>query len=183
MARVGVDNGGAERAIASLSLYIGIYLFMNLTAFAIVAFLRNRYRTEQISDYAGLVRQSPGIVICFAIVLFSLVGLPPLAGFIGKFAVFASVWQAYQATGYGYLAFLLVVGGINTAISLFYYLRVVKVMAIDAPDEQRAPAEPFPLWSISGIYAAAITAPLILLFVAWEPLHRWTLAAAHHLFS
>lgn len=183
MALIGVDNSAAERAIAALSLYIGIYLFMNLTAFAIVAFLRNRYRSEQISDYAGLVRQSPGIVICFAIVLFSLVGLPPLAGFIGKFAVFASVWQAYQATGYGYLAFLLVVGGINTAISLFYYLRVVKVMAIDSPDDQRAPAESFPLWSISGIYTAAITAPLILLFVAWEPLHQWTLAAARHLFS
>ena len=62
---------------------------MNLGAFAIVAFLRNAMRSEEIADYAGLIRRSPVVVVCFSMILFSLVGLPPLAGFVGKLLIFA----------------------------------------------------------------------------------------------
>ena len=62
---------------------------MNLGAFAIVAFLRNTLRSEEIADYAGLIRRSPVLVICFATMLISLIGLPPLAGFSAKFLAFA----------------------------------------------------------------------------------------------
>ena len=73
-----------------------------------------------------------GLTIAMAIILFSLVGLPPLAGFSAKFVVFASLWDA------GMIA-LLLIGGLNTVLSLFYYLRVVKVMVM-APESDGRPA-------------------------------------------
>ena len=177
----GVDNGRAEAAIASLAIYIAIYLFMNLGAFAIVAFLRNTLRTEEIDDYAGLVWTSPGVVICFSIILFSLVGLPPLAGFIGKFLIFAALADGYQITGHTFLLILLIIGGINTAISLFYYLRVVKVMTIDTPSGETA-SHGISLLSTAGIYTVLVTLPLLLLFVKWNELNSWTQIAAQQLF-
>jgi len=181
LAMAGVSDRGAQRAIAALALYLGVYLFMNLGAFAIVAFLRNQTGSEEIADYSGLVRRSPGIVLCLAVILFSLVGLPPLAGFVGKFAIFASLVEAYRVTGHSYPIVLLVVGGLNTALSLFYYLRVVKVMTID-PEAERAAAQPFSLVSLPGAYVVAVTLPTILLFVNWDLLNSWTLAATSRLF-
>ncbi len=86
-----VDVGASQRAFAAIPFYASIYLFMNLGAFAIVAFLRNTLRSEQIADYAGLLRSAPGVTLCFGAILFSLVGLPPLAGFSGKYAIFWSL--------------------------------------------------------------------------------------------
>ncbi|MFH1264140.1 MAG: NADH-quinone oxidoreductase subunit N, partial [Planctomycetota bacterium] len=111
----------AQTAIAALAFYIAIYLFMNLGAFAAVAFLRNVLKSEQIDDYAGLVRRSPGLTVCLALILFSLLGLPPLAGFAAKFSIFYALFDAR-------LLGLLAIGVLNTVLSLFYYLRVVKVM-------------------------------------------------------
>ena len=187
LALVGHDTEGAQAAVAALAIYIGVYLFMNLGAFAVVAFLRNAMRSEEISDYAGLIRRAPLTVICFSIILFSLIGLPPLAGFIGKFAVFASLVDAYRAvqpTGEpaGYLLLTLVVGGLNTAVSLFYYLRVVKVMTID-----EEPAERLPLaWSdvsLAGAFLWLITLPTALLMINWNALSNWAHAAARYLFA
>ena len=75
---------------------------MNLGAFAIVAFLRNAMRSEEIADYAGLIRRSPVVVVCFSMILFSLIGLPPLAGFIGKLLIFYSLvrGQAVDRAGH-----------------------------------------------------------------------------------
>ena len=84
----------ARAAVAALVVYLGVYLFMNFGAFAFVAFLRNATGSESIADYAGLVRRSPGLAVAMAIILFSLVGLPPLAGFSAKFAAFAALWDA-----------------------------------------------------------------------------------------
>ena len=170
----------AERAVAGLGIYIAVYLFMNLGAFSVVAFLRNAMQSEQIDDYAGLFRHCPGVVICFALMLFSLLGIPPLAGFVGKFAVFASIYNGYWATGQGYLLLLLVVGCVNTAISLFYYLRVVKVMAMDPDAPTRGPVR-LPLVSLPGFYLAAVTLPTVILFFAWEFLNQFALHAAQQL--
>lgn len=178
----GVDPQASKSAVASLALYIGIYLFMNLGAFAIVAFLRNSIGSEEIADYSGLVRQSPGVTICFATILFSLVGIPPLAGFVGKFAIFAALANGYLSTGQTYLMVLLILGGLNTVISLFYYLRVIKVMTFETGDDL-VPSTPYKLLSsLSGIYTVLITVPLILLFVHWESLNNWTQAAMQNLF-
>jgi len=182
---VGLDSAAGQAAIGALLLYLAIYLFMNLGAFAIVALLRNQLGSEEIDDYGGLIKHCPGVVVCMAILLFSLVGLPPLAGFIGKFAIFASLVDGYRATAAAgtaatFLIVLLVIGGVNTAISLFYYLRVVKVMTIDPEPEDRAPVN-FPLVSLSGAYIALISAPILFLIVTWDGINQLARAAAEHL--
>ncbi len=158
----GSDPEAARQTVAAIGFYIAVYLFMNLGAFAIVAFLRNELGSEQLPDYAGLAHRSPAFVVCVVIVMFSLVGLPPLAGFAAKFTIFA---QTYRA---GLLA-LVVIGVINTVISLFYYLRVVKTMVID-PERDERPAPTIRLWSYPGFYCALIAVVLVALGIFWNPL-------------
>ena len=176
-------NGGGARAIAALGIYIAVYLFMNLAAFAVVAFLRNAMRSEDLADYAGLLKRCPLTVICFSLILFSLVGLPPLSGFIGKFAIFASLVEAYQAAGKDgfFLLLLIVIGGLNTAISLFYYLRVVKIMTIDEEPRDRRPFV-FSDVSLASAYLWVLALPTLGLIINWEGLNRLALAAASQLF-
>jgi NADH-quinone oxidoreductase subunit N len=173
-AMIGSNPEGARYAVASLIVYIGIYMFMNLAAFAIVAFLRNATGSEEIADYAGLVRRSPGLTICMAIVLFSLVGLPPLAGFSAKFAAFGALVQAK-------LWALLAVGVLNTVFSLFYYLRVVRVMAL-APEPLHRDAPTIPLLSMAGSYCAIMTLPMIVFFFQLSSLMEWAKAAVNGFF-
>lgn len=177
----GSQPAEARAAIASLAFYLFIYLFMNLGAFALIAFLRGSLGTEQIADYGGLVRKSPIVVVLFSIVLFSLVGLPPLAGFTGKMLVFASLANGYQATGQRLLLALLVIGGINTALSLYYYLRVVKVMTID-PESEVVRSSGSTLGFLRGVYAAAIVIPILVFGIFWEQINQIAGAAARGLF-
>lgn len=171
VALMGVSPAGAGRAVGSLVFYLATYLFMNLAAFAIVALLRNRLRSEEIAAYAGLVRTSPGIVVATTVVLVSLIGLPPLAGFVSKFLVFSSLAEAIQAGAEKPLMLvLLVVGGVNTVISLFYYLRVLKVMTFDPPPADRA-GEAFPLVSLPGAVVTALAVPVVLLGLFWSGLY------------
>jgi NADH-quinone oxidoreductase subunit N len=180
LALAGVNNEAAAAAVAALAIYIGVYLFMNLGAFAIVAFLRNAMRSEEIADYAGLIRRRPDIVVCLSIILFGLIGLPPLSGFIGKFAAFAALVEGYRITGQFYLVVLLVVGGINTAVSLFYYLRVVKTMTMDPEPADRLPLD-FGSPYLQGAYIWAVTAPTVILFFYWDFLSQWAQVAVRHL--
>jgi NADH-quinone oxidoreductase subunit N len=122
-----------------------------------------------------------------AILLFSLIGLPPLSGFIGKFAVFAALVDGYQVTAAAghpatYLLVVLVAGGLNTAISLFYYLRVVKVMTMDPEPENRPPFA-FSDVSLQGLYVWFTAAATVLLFFWWNGLKDMAEAAARHLLS
>ena len=173
----------AQKAISSIVLYVAIYAFMNLGAFACVAFLRNAINTEEIKDYAGLIKKAPFLVVCLALIMFSLVGLPPLAGFIGKIALFASLADAFQITGQKHLMILLVIGGINTAISLFYYLRVVKVMTID-PESDHLSKHTDKLVGPVGLgYIGLVTIPVALLVVNWNQLASWTAQATTQLFG
>jgi NADH-quinone oxidoreductase subunit N len=166
----GTSLGKMQDALAALVVYLAVYLFMNFGAFAIVAFLRNAIGSESIADYAGLGRRSPGLAVAMAILLFSLVGLPPLAGFSAKFVVFASLWDS------GLIA-LLVIGGLNTVLSLFYYLRVVKVMVL-ASDSDGRPAPEVRLVSVPGMYGAAFAAMMLVLFLWWGGLWNIGQAAA-----
>jgi NADH-quinone oxidoreductase subunit N len=186
VAVAGYNPAVAQDCIAALAIYVVVYLFMNLGAFAVVAFLRNAMRSEEIADYAGLIRRAPGTVICFCLILFSLIGLPPLAGFIGKFAIFARLVHAYGVTvdagrPANYLMIALIVGGLNTAISLFYYLRVAKVMTIDDEARDRPPFA-FSDVSLQGAYLWLITLPTAVLMLSWDGLNRMAERAAHYLF-
>jgi len=170
VALIGTNPAEARNALAYLWVYISIYLFMNLAAFAMVAFLRNALQSEEIADYAGLVRKSPGLTICMALVMFSLVGLPPLAGFAGKLFIFASLLNAK-------LWIVLGVGLLNTVLSLFYYLRVVKVMVM-APEPLHRPAPTIPLTSLAGSYCMFLTTFVVALFFLVDGLLNWAHAAA-----
>ena len=171
VALVGVNVAASREAVSAVAFYLGTYLFMNLGAFAIVALLRNRLRSEEIDSYAGLVRSSPGIVIATAVVLVSLIGLPPLAGFVAKFLVFSSLVQAISLEAERPLMLvLLVVGGLNTVLSLFYYLRVLKVMTFDPPPADRVGGD-FSLVSLPGAVVTALVVPVVVLGVFWAGLY------------
>jgi NADH-quinone oxidoreductase subunit N len=151
---VGVNAAGAEEAIAALLFYLAMYVFMNLGAFAIVAFVRNAIASEEIADYAGLIRSAPLTSVALTAILVSLIGLPPLAGFVGKFAIFAALVDA----GGAWMIALLVIAGINTAISLIYYLRVAKVVCIDAELESRRPVS---VGFLPAVYIFLVALPVI----------------------
>ncbi|MEX0613556.1 MAG: NADH-quinone oxidoreductase subunit N, partial [Pirellulales bacterium] len=120
----GSDAVGSRQAVTALVFYLTVYVFMNLGAFAIVAFLRNAIASEEIADYSGLIRSAPMTSVALTVILISLIGLPPLAGFFGKFYVFYTLVVA----GGPWMIGLLVIAGIKTAISLVYYLRVAKTV-------------------------------------------------------
>ena len=178
----GVDSDAAQRAVAGLAIYIFTYLFMNLGAFAIVAFLRNKIQSEEIADYGGLIKRSPILVLCFSAILFSLVGLPPLAGFIGKFAIFRSLTECYgisarDGVAANYLLWSLIAGGLNTAVSLFYYLRVIKTMTMNSEPANRPPYT-FSDVSIQGAFVWVLTLPTLALILNWDGVARWCEVAA-----
>ncbi len=176
-ATMGDDPGAAKDAAAAMAFYVTIYLFMNLGAFAFVAFVRRSTGGDKIEDYAGMIGTSAATAICMSLILFSLVGLPPLAGFYPKFTVFASVFHA------GLYA-LLVIGLLNTVISLFYYLRVVKVLVMPAASDagKTGPKADLPLISPAGGFLLAVTVPILVFGVFWNGLYSWAVTAAGSLF-
>jgi NADH-quinone oxidoreductase subunit N len=114
--------------IASVMLYLAVYAFMTLGAFAVVSMLRKGgVEGDEIEDYAGLAKRQPVAALLMMVFLVSLAGIPPTAGFIGKFYLFMAAVDAG-------LAWLAVVGLLFAAISAYYYLRVVMVMYMREPD-------------------------------------------------
>src|SRR5947199_858642 len=125
-ALVGLASGTVEGAQGVL-IYITIYVAMTLGTFAIIlAMKRNGQAMEQISDFAGLSRTNPLLAFFFAMLLFSLAGIPPLAGFFAKFYVFVAAIKAGLFT-------LSVIGVLTSVVGAYYYLLIVKVMYFDEP--------------------------------------------------
>jgi NADH-quinone oxidoreductase subunit N len=115
--------GGNQLGMASVIYYILVYIFSNLGAFGVVAAISNATGKENIDDYNGLYQTNPKLSLIMTLALFSLAGIPPVAGFFGKFFLFTAAAQK----GF-YLLVLIAV--LNTIISLYYYLLVVKAMFI-----------------------------------------------------
>lgn len=161
----GSNSGGARDAVAALVFYLAVYVFMNLGAFAIVAFLRNAIGSEEIADYAGLIRSAPMTSVALTVILVSLIGLPPLAGFFGKFYVF----YALVVAGGPWMIGLLVIAGINTAISLVYYLRVAKTVCIDPEPATRGPVS---LGILAPVYVFVISLPVLIYGLYPVPITR-----------
>jgi NADH-quinone oxidoreductase subunit N len=125
-ALVGLAAGTPEGAQGVL-VYLAIYVAMTLGSFAIIiAMKRNGQAVERISDFAGLSRTNPLLAFFFAMFLFSLAGIPPLAGFFAKFYVFIAAIKAGLFT-------LAVIGVLTSVVGAFYYLTIVKVMYFDEP--------------------------------------------------
>ncbi len=121
--------------MVGLVVYIVAYMFMNLGAFAVVAGIGTRTRSDAIDDYAGLMQRSPFLAAALTVFLISLAGVPPTAGFVGKFLIFGGAIQ-HAGQNHPELAVLAVLGIINSIISAYYYLNVVRLMFF-APAEDR----------------------------------------------
>jgi NADH-quinone oxidoreductase subunit N len=142
--------GGNQLGMASVIYYILVYIFSNLGAFGVVAAISNATGKENIDDYNGLYHTNPKLSLIMTLALFSLAGIPPVAGFFGKFFLFTAAAQK----GF-YLLVLLAV--LNTIISLFYYLLVVKAMFINKSDNPIAKFKSdFPTKFALGICIAGI---------------------------
>src|SRR5207249_4570477 len=117
----------ADRGVEALLFYLAVYYVMNLGAFWVVMLIANATGREDLEGYRGLAwRGGAAPALALGVFLFSLAGLPPLAGFIGRFNIFAAGVQAQ-------LYVLVVIGLVNSVISLYYYARVVKTMFLDLP--------------------------------------------------
>jgi NADH-quinone oxidoreductase subunit N len=163
--------------VAAVLSYLVVYLFMNLGAFAVVAFLRNQTGSEDLSAFRGLIYRAPVLVVTFAVFLLSLLGMPPLAGFFAKFQIFAALVRAAEEYGYGSplgitMLALLVIGGINTVISLVYYINVLRVMILEKPlDEvEGRAAVPLDVPQAAAGYATLLALVLLAISVVWNPL-------------
>ena len=120
---------GTNQGIQSSVIYLSIYLFMNLAFFSCLFMLRkNDNYYENIEDLSGLSKKHPILSLCFLIVLFSLAGIPPLAGFFAKFYIFLAVIEQS-------MYFLAVVGLLSTVVAAYYYLRIIKIIYFDPEKE------------------------------------------------
>ena len=138
--------------MTSLVFYLIIYIFANLGAFIVIITFSNGGGGDSIEDYAGLSQRSPGLALAMLLFLLSLAGIPPLAGFIGKFYLFAAVMKE------GFL-WLVLVAVLNSIVSLYYYLQVVRQMYIIPPrTEKPVPASR----ALSGALLIALAGVLLL---------------------
>jgi NADH-quinone oxidoreductase subunit N len=121
--------------LSAILFYVVVYLIMNVGAFLVVAMIANVTGDEDIETYRGLAWRGAIVpAVCMAVFLFSLTGLPPFAGFIGKFFLFSAVLK--QGGAFGALA---VVAALNSVISLYYYAKIVKTMFLDMPNPEDKP--------------------------------------------
>lgn len=158
----------------SVLVYLVVYLFMNLGAFLVVGAVASATGSESIAEFRGLIKRAPFTAVAFTIFLFSLTGLPPLAGFTGKYLLFAALLEQH---GSWYLA-LAIVGAVNSAISLYYYARIIKAMVIDKPFSTDKVA-------VSPTYGALMlgsVAALIFFGLFWSPLYDLSLRTTEQVF-
>jgi NAD(P)H-quinone oxidoreductase subunit 2 len=137
---------GTDAGYASMIFYLLVYLFMNLGGFTCVILFTLRTGTDQISEYAGLYQKDPLLTLGLSICLLSLGGIPPLAGFFGKIYLF---WAGWQAGLYG----LVLLGLVASVVSIYYYIRVVKMMVVKEPQEMSDAVKNYPAirWNLPGM--------------------------------
>jgi len=142
---------GTNAGIHSTIIYLTIYLVMNLGAFGCIFMMkRENVFYEKINDLSGLSKNHPMLALGFLIILFSLAGMPPLAGFFAKFYIFMAVIEAKMYT-------LAIIGLVTTVVSAFYYLRIIKVIYFDKP------IEPFEENYDWGLKASLILSTILIL--------------------
>jgi NADH-quinone oxidoreductase subunit N len=156
---------GTQYALAGGIFHVLTHAFMKSGAFMVVAAMGVRAVGETLEDFKGLNRRSPFLAISMAIFLLSLAGIPPLAGFASKFVLFSSaVYGSMGADGTPWLMWLAVAAVLNSALSLYYYARVIKYMYMDKGVDEKI--RPTPMVSVAIIIAVIMTVALGLYFDA-----------------
>ena len=162
---------GTVNGVQGVAIYMAIYLAMTLGTFAcILCMRRDGQMVEDIEELGGLSQSQPLLAFCLAMLLFSLAGIPPLAGFFAKFYVFTAAIEAK-------LYYVAIIGVIASVVGAYYYLRIVKIIYFDAPKgafETMTPA-------LKGVLAAS-SAAVLLFWLVPGPLVSAAQAAARSLF-
>lgn len=153
-----------EIGTASILIYMFMYLFMNLGAFAVVMFIANKIGSEDIEDYNGMGYKMPVMGVCMVIFLISLTGIPPTGGFIGKLYVFTAVLEG--GTKWLWLA---VIGILNSVVSLFYYAKIFRNMYLRGTDTKETIETPLS----AKIIVIALAVPTILFGVYFSQIVDW----------
>jgi NADH-quinone oxidoreductase subunit N len=155
----------SENGARAIMIYLLAYLFMNLGAFLVVTLIHAHEGTFDLRDYPGMHRRAPFLTAAMAVFLLSLMGIPPLVGFMGKLYVFGAIIEKGPR-----LWWFAVVGAVNAAVAAYYYARVLKTMVIDAGNEDK------PAFRLSGsdqawvlFYLAANVLPLLF----WSTIEGW----------
>lgn len=157
------DRSGAP--MAALVFYIIVYVFMNLGAFGVTALVSWETGSDRIEGFTGLMRRAPWLAVPMVVCLISLVGLPPLAGFLAKWWVLVALGSLADGWGANLAWFLIIVAVVNTLISLYYYLRIVVLMVLRDTGE---PAVHSPIGGLALVNLCALM--LFGLLVAGAPL-------------
>ncbi len=152
----------SQGGIYAIMFYVVVYLLMQLGAFFVVIAIKNKFGTEEIGEYGGLGFKAPYLGVTMAIFLFSLTGLPPTAGFIGKFYLFSAVIDAR-------MYWLAIVGALNSVISLYYYMRIVKMMYLQGEREAELYLPP----KFQTSLLAVLAVPTVIFGVYWAPIADW----------
>ena len=143
---------GTQMGVAGVVFYLTAYTFMNLAAFGIISLVEGENDTNlSIDSYAGLGSRKPVLAAMLAIIMFSLAGIPPLAGFFAKYYVFIAAIKSN-------LTWLAILGIISSVISVYFYLRIVVLMYFKEGDQETIPAKSF-----SGILGVIISVLLVIL--------------------
>ncbi len=171
-ALIGLAAGDAV-GLRGVLIYMAIYLFMNLGTFACILCMRRGDRmVENISDLAGLAKSHPLVALALSIFMFSMSGIPPLAGFFAKFYIFLAAIQAE-------LYSLAILGVLSSVVAAFYYLRIVKVMYFDDLVETLNK----PIDRDIGVVLVGTSLAIVLFFIYPSPLLSGAQAAAAALFA
>jgi len=149
----------SDQGLMAVLVYFSIYLFMNLGAFYVVMLIANKINSEEIDDYKGLGYSLPLLGTALGIFLVSLTGLPPTAGFIGKLYLFIALVDANMIT-------VAIIALLNTVVSLYYYIRVLKAMFLDKTDKKVE----INLSPLNYIVLLLLIAPVLILGVYFTPL-------------
>ena len=163
---------GSLAGIKGVLFYAMIYVFANMGAFAVATHVAERQDSDQIKDFAGLWRRSPVAAVVMTASLLSLAGIPPLAGFAGKFYLFTAVMDQ------GFIA-IAIIGFVMSMVSVYYYLSVVKVMFL-------AEGEGLPDIPVHGAMKFTMLFTMIITLVIGiypTPLAQMAIAAAESLFK
>jgi NADH-quinone oxidoreductase subunit N len=145
-----------------------VYIVTNLAVFACIVWYDNETGREQIAEYRGLSRTNPLLALAMMVALFSLAGIPPLSGFVGKFFLFSIASKAG-------LHWLVAVAAVNSTVSLYYYLRIIRQMYIEPPYEN---AQRLPITRPLAVTVGALALGSVLLGLipsVYETIHAQTI--------
>ena len=150
----------SNEGITAILVYFLVYAFMNLGAFFVVMLIANKTGSENLDDYKGLGKSIPLLGVTLAIFLVSLVGLPPTAGFIGKMVIFIALVDAKMIV-------VAIIALLNTVVSLYYYIRVLKNLYLVQTEDERPTIK---LSLANGILLIFLTAPIIIFGIYFSPI-------------